>query len=558
MTFERVWHKSYPPGVPAQVVIERITMPEILEQTARDFPDRVGFIYMGKQITFGQLDKMVNRFARALTDLGVGRNDKVGLLLPNIPQVVIANLAIQRIGAVAAMNNPLYTERELAYQLDDADAKVVVALDLLLPRLEKIRDQTQMTSIITCHINDFLPFPLKQLFPFVKKAMYRKIKPRQNVFQFMDLLRRYPDKPVANQAAWDDDAVLLYTGGTTGVGKGAVLTHANLSSIVQQFAAWFPEFRRGDAERLLGVYPIFHSAGYTVSQNLIIHMAWSVILVPKPEPAVIIDMIKKFKPTFLPGVPTIFMGLLREPAFREMDLSGVKGYFGGAAPLPEAVLKELQEIHGAVINDVYGATENAALGTCMPWKGRVKTGTVGVPLPNTDLKIVDLETGTIELPPGQAGEICLKGPQVMKGYYKKPEETARVLKDGWLRMGDVGVMDEDGYITILDRTKDTIVASGFNIYPTEIDGVLLLHPKVAEVCTFGVPDEYRGETVKSWIVTVPGESLDAEELTAYCRENLAPYKVPKGFRFVNELPKSAIGKMLRREVKKMELALTEK
>jgi long-chain acyl-CoA synthetase len=286
-------------------------------------------------------------------------------------------------------------------------------------------------------------------------------------------------------------------------------------------------------------------------------MAWSVVLVPKPEPAIIIDMIKKFKPTFLPGVPTIFMGLLRVKEFREMDLSGIKGYFGGAAPLSEAVLNELKELHGAVINDVYGATENSALGTCMPWKGKIKIGTVGVPLPNTDLKIVDLETGGIELPPGQPGEICLKGPQVMKGYYKKPEETAKVLKDGWLYMGDVGMVDEDGYLTILDRTKDMVVASGFNIYPREIDEVLLLHPKVAEACTFGVPDEYRGETVKAWIVARPDQPLDENELTAYCRENLAAYKVPKAFRFVNELPKSAIGKLMRREVKERELALSD-
>ncbi len=557
MSFQRIWHKSYPPGVPPQVVIEKITMPEFLEKTAVDFPDKTGFIYMGKKISFAGLNKMVNRFARALKDLGIKKGDKVALILPNIPQVVIANLAAQRIGAVVAMNNPLYTERELAFQLDDSDARVVVTLDLLLPRLEKIQPKAKFHAIITCHINDFLPFPVKALFPFVKKEMYRKIKSRKGVYQFMDLLKRYADDKVPNEAEWEDEAAILYTGGTTGVSKGAILTHANLSSLVQQFTAWFPEFHRGDAERLLGVYPIFHSAGYTVSQNLIIYMAWSVVLVPKPEPAIIVDMIKKFKPTFLPGVPTIFTGLLKIKEFREMDLSGVKGYFGGAAPLPRSVLNELKELHGAVINDVYGATENAALGTCMPWKGNIKIGTVGIPLPNTDMRIVDLDTGETELPPGKPGEICLKGPQVMKGYYKKPEETARVLKNGWLHMGDVGVMDEDGYLTILDRTKDMIVASGFNIYPKEIDEILLLHPKVAEACSFGVPDEYRGETLKAWIVIKPNEKLDENELTAYCRENLAAYKVPRKFRFVAELPKSAIGKILRREVRKMELALKE-
>ncbi len=553
MTFERVWHQSYPKGVSPEVDIERITMPEILEKTAADFPDRVGFIYMGKKITFGQLNNMVNRFTRALQDMGVKRGDKVGMLLPNIPQVIIANQAALRIGAVSSMNNPLYTERELAYQLNDSDARVVVSLDLLLPRLEKIKDQTKFESIVTCHINDFLPFPVKQLFPYVKKDMYRKITPQKGVYQFMDLLKKYSADPVPNQARWDDDAALLYTGGTTGVSKGAVLTHANLSSIIQQFAAWFPDINCGDEERLLGVYPIFHSAGYSVSQNIIIYMGWSVVLVPKPEPEIIIDMIKKFKPTFLPGVPTIFMGLLKHKAFREMDLSGVKGYFGGAAPLSAATLNELKELHGAIINDVYGATENSALATCTPWKGRVKIGTVGVPLPNTDMKIVDLETGETEMPPGEPGEICLKGPQIMKGYYNKPEETARVLKDGWLHMGDIGIMDEDGYLSIVDRTKDMIIASGFNIYPKEIDEVLLLHPKVEEACTIGVPDEYRGETVKAWIVIKSGQALDEKELTDYCKDKLTAYKVPKSFRFVEELPKSAIGKLMRREVRRLEL-----
>ena len=277
MALERIWHQSYPPGVPAEVAIEPITMPEILAQTARDFPDKTGFIYMGKQITFGRLDGLVNRFARALAELGVKKGDRVGLVLPNIPQVIIANLAVQRLGAVSAMTNPLYTERELADQLNDAEAAVVVALDLLLPRLEKIRPQTNIRAIVACHINDFLPVPVKWLFPLVKKEMYRKIRPRQDVHLFLDLLAKHSDEPVVNQAGWDETAVLLYTGGTTGVSKGAVLTHANISSVVQQFAAWFPEIRRGDEERLLGVYPIFHSAGYSVSQNLIIYRAWSVV-----------------------------------------------------------------------------------------------------------------------------------------------------------------------------------------------------------------------------------------------------------------------------------------
>jgi len=550
MVFERIWHRQYAPGVPSEIEIEKITMPEVLTRTAARFPDTAAFIYMGKTITYRELDALVNCFARALADLGVIKGDKIGMLLPNLPQVVIADLAAQRVGAVTAMTNPLYTERELAVQLNDSDAKWVVSLDLLLPRVLKIKPKTQIKAIITCHINDYLPFPKKQLFPLVKKGMYRKITPRPHVHQFMDLIRKYPDEPVQNAASWQETAALIYTGGTTGVSKGAELTHANISSVVQQFSAWFPDLNPGE-ERLLGVYPIFHSAGYSVRQNLVIWNGWSCVLVPRPEPGIIIEMLEKFKPTFLPGVPTIFIGLLKSEKFRRMDLSFVKGYFAGAAPLADDTIQQLKNLHGAVINDVYGATENTAFATCTPWRGKVKTGTVGVPLPNTDIKIVDLETGTRELEPGHEGEICVKGPQVMKGYYHKPEETAEALKDGWFYLGDIGVMDEEGYLTVVDRKKDMIIAGGFNVYPNEIDGVLLGHPKILEACTVGVPDPYRGEAVKAYVVPLPGETLTEEAVIEFCRKRLAPYKVPGSVTFIDALPKSAVGKVLRRKLREM-------
>ena len=552
MEFERVWHNSYPKGTPKEVSIEKLTMPQILDRTTLEFPQNPAVIYMGKTIYYLELNRLVNRFANALIDLGVAPGDKVGMLLPNMPQVIIANLATHRIGGVTAMNNPLYTERELEYQLNDSDATVLVTLDLLFPRVIKIQKNTRIQTIITCHINDFFPFPTKQLFPFVKKQMFRKDTPHESTFSFMDLIKKYPDTPVENKASWEDTAALIYTGGTTGVSKGAQLTHANLSSVVQQFSAWFPELSFGDHERLLGVYPVFHSAGYSVSQNLPILNAWAVVLVPRPDPTVITDMLRKFKPTFLPGVPTIYVGLLNHKPFRDMDLSFVKGYFGGAAPLAEDTLNQLRELHGAIINDVYGATENTAFATCTPWKGKVKIGTVGVPLPNTDIKIVDFETGTTELEPGKEGEICIRGPQVMKGYYKKPQETAAALKDGWFYLGDIGFMDEEGYLTIVDRKSDMIIAGGFNIYPQEIDEVLMGHPKILEACAIGVSDPYRGETVKAYVVPMPGENLSEEEVVAYCRKNLAPYKAPRSIAFVEELPKSAVGKILRREIKRMD------
>jgi len=551
MTGEKLWHKSYAPGVPYEVDIEKITMAEVLSRTAKKYPDKTAFIYMGKKISYREFERLVNLFARSLVGLGVKKGDKVGFVLPNLPQLVIAIHAAYKLGAVTVMNNPLYTELELQNQLNDSDCKLVIILDLLLPRILKIRANTQIEKIVTCHINDYLPFPVKQLFPFVKKAMYRKIESQKYIYEFMDLIKKYPDSPVDNTSEWDDLAALIYTGGTTGVSKGAMLTHANISSVLQQWKAWFPTLKDGE-EVVMGIYPIFHSAGYSVSMNMSIFSGWTNILIPRPEPKGIIDALKRYRPSFLPGVPTIYQGLLKEERFRRMDLSFVKGFFAGAAPLPEDTLDQLKQLHGAAIYDVYGATENTAFAVASPFGGRIKRGTVGLPLPNTDIKIMDEETGKIELKTGDTGEICIKGPQVMKGYYKKPEETSKTLKDGWFYTGDIGYIDEDGYISIVDRKKDIIISSGYNIYPIEIDNVLFAHPKILEACIIGVPDEYRGETVKAYIVPKPGESVDEQEIMQFCKQRLAAYKVPKIIEFIDSLPKSAVGKILRRELRDMD------
>jgi len=553
MSFERVWHKSYAPGVPPAIEPERITMAEVLRRTAGRFPERAAFVFMGRKIAFKELESLVNRFTRALAGLGVKAGDKVATLLPNLPQHVIANHACYRLGAVTVMNNPLYSERELEQQLNDSDARFLIALDLLLPRALKIKAATKIETIITCHINDYLPFPIKQLYPFVKKAMYRKVVPGPGVHPFLDLIGRYPDDPVPIAARWEDTATFIYTGGTTGVSKGAMLTHASICGVVQQFRAWFPDLKDGE-ESLLGVYPIFHSAGYSVSQNLPIWAGWTSIMIPRPEPGIIMEMLKKHRPGFLPGVPTTFVGLLSREEFRKMDLSFIKGFFSGAAPLAPDTLKQLRELTGKGICEVYGLTENTAFATCTSWKGKVKPGTVGVPLPNTDVRIVDLEAGTRELPAGEAGEICIRGPQLMTGYYKKPEETAGAIRGGWLYSGDIGYLDEEGHLSVVDRKKDMIVAGGYNIYPNEIDEVLFDHPKIVEACAVGVPDAYRGETVRAYVVVKPGESLTEEEVIAYCRERLAAYKAPRQVVFLESLPKTAIGKILRRELR----ALAEK
>jgi long-chain acyl-CoA synthetase len=551
MSFERSWHKSYTPGVPRELDFEKITMPEFLTRTAERFPDHTALIFLGKKISYRELEAMVNRFAKALTGIGVKPGDKVAMLLPNMPQIVIADYAAFRIGAVPVMNNPLYTEHELAYQLNDSDSKVLISLDLLFPRALRLKETTGIQSIIACHVNDFLPFPSNKLLPYIQGDLFYKIPKEPGMYEFLPLLNQYPDTPVANAAQWEEVGALLYTGGTTGVSKGVMLTHANISCNTQQLRAWFPDAKDGE-ESMLAVFPFFHSAGWTGMQNLSILAGWTDILVPRPEPETIIDIMKKHKPTLLPGVPTVYIGLLAREAFRKMNLSSVKAFLAGAAPLPVEVIRKLKALKDAPVINVYGLTEICPMGTATPWGGEEKPGTVGVPLPGTDLKILDLETGTRELPVGEAGEIYFRGPQVMKGYYKKPEETAAALKDGWVCTGDIGFLDADGYLTIVDRKKDLIVASGYNIYPKEVDEVLFSHPKIIEACTIGVPDEYRGETVKSFIVLKPGEEVDREEIIAHCKATLAPYKVPKIIEFIEELPKNEVGKVLRRKLKEMD------
>ncbi len=547
----KLWHKSYAPGVRTSLAYEKITVSEALTRSAKNFPDHVAFIYMGKKITYQEFEGQVNAFAKALIDFDIKPGDKVAVCLPNIPQAVIANFAIFRIGAVVVQNNPLYTERELSYQLNDSDAEVIVTLSLLVPRIETIQSQTKISKIIGCHIHTFLPFLKKQLFPYVKKDMYRKIESKDNVYVFKDLLAKYPSNPMEDLSQLDKMGALIYTGGTTGKSKGVMLNHSNLSCNVQQFAAWFPDLNPGE-ESLVGNFPIFHTAGFTIL-NLVLWKAWKYILIPRPDPKINIEMIKKYKPTFLPGVPTIFIGLLSDPGFRNLDLSSIKGFFSGAAPLAADTIRDLKDLTGASMCEVYGSTETAPIASATPWLGQIKPGTVGVPVPDTDIKIMDLDMDNKEMSIGETGEIVIKGPQVMQGYYKKPAETEEVLKDGWYYTGDIGCFDQDGYLSIVDRKKDMVIAGGYNIYPAELDNVLFDHPKILEACTVGIPDEYRGETIKAFIVVNQGETLTEEEVTEYCRENLAAYKVPKIIEFMENLPKSTVGKVLRRQLRELEL-----
>ncbi len=550
---ERIWHKSYAPGVPFHLDFEQVTIPQALTRTVQHYGDKTALSFQGKHLTYRELDALVNRFARALQALGIKEGDKVAVILPNLPQTIIVNLAVFRIGAVLVLVNPLYTERELTYQLGDSDSVMAVTLSVLLPRILSVMPDTGVKQVVGVQINTFLPFPKKQLFPYVRKQMYRKIEESGVVKDFARLIKSQPPDPVQDHSEWEALSTLIYTGGTTGVSKGVMLSHANISCNVQQFRAWFPDLENG-AESLVGTFPIFHSAGFTAIQNCVIWAGWKHCVLPRPEPEGVIEILKHDRPSFLPGVPTIFVGCLASEKFRKMDLSSIKGFFSGAAPLAADTIRDLKELTGADMCEVYGLTETSPIVTATPWGGVIKPGTVGVPISDTDVLIMDTETGERELAQGEIGEIVLKGPQVMMGYYQKPEETAGVLRNGGVYTGDLGFLDEDGYLTIVDRKKDMIIAGGYNIYPVEIDGVLFDHPKILEACTIGVPDAYRGETVKAFVVVKEGETLTAEEVIAYAREKLAAYKVPRTVEFVDSLPKSAVGKILRRELRDQEIA----
>ena len=551
MSVERSWHRSYAPGVPREPEFEKITMPEVLTRTAGRFPNTPALVFMGKKITYRELEALVNRFAKALAAIGVKAGDKVSMLLPNMPQFVIANYSVLRIGAVAVMSNPLSTEEELTRQLNDSDSAVLITLDLRLPLALALRKKTGIRSIIACHITDYLPFPGNKLFPYIQPTLYRKVEPEQGIYEFLALLEKYPGTQVENAALWGEVGALLYTEGTTGPSKGVMLTHANISCNTQQFRAWLPDMKDGK-ESILAVFPFFHSVGWTGVQHMSILAGWTDILVPHPEPQAIIEIMKKHTPTLLPGMPAVFNSLLAREAFRKMNLSSIRGFLSGGAPLPLNVISNLKALKGAPVSNIYGLAEIGPMGTVTPWSGPEKPGSVGLPLPGNDLRIVDAATGTRVLPAGETGEICFQGPQVMKGYYKKPEESAAVLKEGWLFTGDIGFIDKDGYLIILDRKKDLIMVNGCTIYPREIDEALLTYSKILDACTIGIPNGHDGGTIKAYVVLKPGETADAEEIISHCRQSLAPEKVPQGIAFIDTLPKSAVGNILRKKVEELD------
>nr|WP_156477349.1 AMP-binding protein [Rossellomorea vietnamensis] len=550
MTMNQPWLAEYPAEIPKELNLVEKPLQSYLTEAASLYGDKAAIHFMGKEIGYKELYESALKFAGYLKTLGINKGDRVAIMLPNTPQSVIAYYGILYAGGVVVQTNPLYMEREIEYQMKDSGAKVILTLDILYPRVSKVMNNTDLEHIIVTAIKDYLPFPKNLIYPFIQKKQYGivvKVDHRGQNHLFTEIMKTAVAEAIS-QEEFDfenDLALLQYTGGTTGFPKGVMLTHKNLVANASMCDAWLYKCRKGE-EKMLGILPFFHVYGMTAVLILSVMQGYKMILLPKFDAETTLKTIQKLKPTLFPGAPTIYIGLLNHPDLKKYDLSSIDSCLSGSAPLPVEVQQQFEEVTGGKLVEGYGLTESSPVThSNFLWdKARIK-GSIGVPWPGTDSAVFSMETGE-PLPPNEMGEIVVKGPQVMKGYWNRPEETEQTLKDGWLLTGDIGYMDEKGYFYVVDRKKDMIIAGGFNIYPREIEEVLYEHPAIQEVVAAGVPDPYRGETVKAYVVLKEGESLTEEELNEYSRKYLAAYKVPRIYEFRKELPKTAVGKILRR------------
>ncbi len=554
MVNKETWYASYPKEVPIFIDYPKVSLAQLLVQSANEFPHQDAIHFMGKRITYQALLKKSYQFAHALQKLGVKKGDRVAIMLPNSPQGVISYYGALMLGAVVVQTNPLYTERELEHQLKDSGAEVIIALDLVYSRVMNVKPLTSLKHVIVTSIKDFLPFPKNYLYPLKMKkdGINLKIEMKENVYQFTTLIRASSEAPILEEVNPDEDIALLqYTGGTTGVAKGVMLTHKNLVANVVQESFWLYKAEKGK-EKILGALPFFHVFGMTAVMNLTIYIAGTMILVPKFNVEDVLQLIQKEKPTFFPGAPTMYIAINNHPKVKEYDLSSIQACISGSAPLPLEVQEKFEKLTGARLVEGYGLTESSPVTHANPiWEKR-KNGSIGIPWPDTLAKIVDSETWE-EVEDGQIGELAVFGPQIMKGYWHRQEDTDKILRDGWLLTGDVAKVDDEGYFYIVDRKKDMIIAGGFNIYPREVEEILFEHPAVQEAAVIGIPDPYRGETVKAYIVLKNNQTVSEDELDQFCRKYLASYKVPRLYEFRNDLPKTIVGKVLRRTLLQEEL-----
>ncbi|MGG0413288.1 long-chain-fatty-acid--CoA ligase [Peribacillus simplex] len=543
------WQAIYPEQIPAVLSYEDKPLYSFLKESAEEFPDKVSIHFQGKELTFREVHESALKFAAYLKSIGLQKGERVAVMLPNCPQGVISFFGILMAGGVVVQTNPTYTERELEYQMKDSGAKIILAMDILFPRVTAVASRTDIEHIIVTAIKEYLPFPKNLIYPFIQKKQYGiviNVEHEGNHHLFSEIMKRKITEEVTVPIDVDNDLALLqYTGGTTGFPKGVMLTHKNLLANTKMCNAWLYKNKRGE-ERILAILPFFHVYGMTTVLVLSVMEGNTMIIMPKFDVEATLKTIQKQKPTMFPGAPTMYIGLLNHPDIAKYDLSSINACISGSASLPLEVQEQFEKITGGKLVEGYGLSETSPVTHAnFIWdQPRVK-GSVGLPWPDTDSVILSLETYE-ELPPNEIGEIAIKGPQVMQGYWNRPDETEKTFKNGWLLTGDLGYMDEQGFFYVVERKKDTIIAGGFNIYPREVEEVLYEHEAIQEVVVAGIPDPYRGETVKAYVVLKKNARATEDELDEFARKNLASYKVPRSYEFRDELPKTTIGKILRR------------
>ncbi|NTV63189.1 MAG: long-chain fatty acid--CoA ligase [Oscillochloris sp.] len=560
---EKPWLAAYEPGVLPSLSYPEQTLADLLTTTARRYPDKIatrlilkyvlnGHLALGGKLSYRQLDDLVDRMAAALAELGVCKGDRVGVMLPNSPHYIITFFAAMRLGAIVVNINPTYTSRELQHQLSDAGAETIVLLNLFWPRLHEVRDETQIKRVVVAHIFDTLGFPVGLL---VRQAQRREpdwvdVPAGPDTFLFADLLRHAPTPPQVDLKP-SDTALFQYTGGTTGLPKAAMLSHRNLVANVIQVNAWVVGGRPG-TEKILAAIPFFHVYGMTTAMLYGIYLGAEIVTVPNPRPIHnVMRIIARERCTIFPGVPALYIGIINHKDVTDYDMRSVRVCVCGSAPLPLQVQERFEALTGGRLIEGYGLSEASPLTHGNPVHGRRKVGSIGLPFPDTEAVILDLETGEPAPFDGESrGELCVRGPQVMQGYWNRPAETAATLDAvGWLHTGDICTVDPEGYFTLIDRKKDMINVSGFKVLPREIEEVLFMHPQVMEAVVVGVPHPKRGDdTVKAYIVLRPGEQLTADEIRAFCKQYLTHYKIPRAVEFRSELPKTMVGKVLRRSL----------
>ncbi|HEX9269304.1 MAG TPA: long-chain fatty acid--CoA ligase [Candidatus Limnocylindria bacterium] len=545
------WTAHYDPGVPGSLEYPEVPLHALLDDAAESYPDATATIFFGAKRSYASLHRDARRFAAGLRSLGVTKGDRVAIVLPNCPQFLIAFFGALRIGAVAVPCNPLYTAAELRYQLADSGTETVVVLSRLYPVVKSAREGTLVRNVIVTNIKEEMPFVLRTLFTVAKE---RKEGHRvafagdPGAVAFRDVLGRGGDDAPADVRP-ADLAVLQYTGGTTGTSKGAMLSHRALLANVLQCRAWFGDMREG-RDTMMAVMPLFHVYGLTAVMNMGVQSGAALILEPQFDLERVLADTQRFRPKLFHGAPRIYNAIVNSPLATKYDLRSIEACISGSAPLMVETARKFKELTGGNLVEGYGLTEAAPVTHVNPVRSETgnRIGTVGLPVPDTEVRIVDLETGDRDCAPGEAGELLVRGPQLMDGYYQRPEETAEALRDGWLHTGDIATMDPEGYLAIVDRKKEMIIVSGFNVYPREVEEVLARHPAVLESAAVGVPHPLKGEEVKAFVVLKPGQTATAEELMAFCRNELAQFKVPRHIEFRDVLPKSLIGKVLRRKL----------